>query len=57
MSEPFVAIVMGSDSDLPVKQASFDVLKFSGIPFEARITPAHRTAEVTKAFVQDSLRS
>ncbi len=26
MSKPFVAIVMGSDSDLPVMEASFDVL-------------------------------
>jgi 5-(carboxyamino)imidazole ribonucleotide mutase len=57
MSEPFVALVMGSDSDLPVMQASFDVLKSFGIPLEARITPAHRTADVTRAFVQDSRRS
>ena len=54
MSEPFVAIVMGSDSDLPVMQACFDVLRSFGIPFEARITSAHRTPEVTKAFVQDA---
>ena len=54
MSEPFVAIVMGSDSDLPVMQACFDVLKSFGIPFEARITSAHRTPEVTKSFVQDA---
>ena len=27
MSKPFVAIVMGSDSDLPVMEASFDVLR------------------------------
>ena len=54
MSEPFVAIVMVSDSDLRVMQASFDVLKSSGIPFEARITSAHRTPEVTRAFVQDA---
>ena len=54
MSAPFVAIVMGSDSDLPVMQACFDVLKSFGIPFEARITSAHRTPEVTKAFVQDA---
>lgn len=54
MSEPFVAIVMGSDSDLPVMQACFDVLRSFDIPFEARITSAHRTPEVTKAFVQDA---
>jgi 5-(carboxyamino)imidazole ribonucleotide mutase len=54
MSKPFVAIVMGSDSDLPVMEASFDVLKKFGIPFEARVTSAHRTPEVTKSFVQDA---
>ena len=54
MSEPFVAIVMGSDSDLPVMEASFDVLRSFGIKFEARITSAHRTPEVTKAYVADA---
>ena len=54
MSKPFVAIVMGSDSDLPVMEASFEVLRNFGIAFEARITSAHRTPEVTKQFVQDA---
>ena len=54
MSKPFVAIVMGSDSDLPVMEACFDVLRTFDIPFEARITSAHRTPEVTKNFVQDA---
>ncbi|MFT4614028.1 MAG: 5-(carboxyamino)imidazole ribonucleotide mutase [Bacteroidia bacterium] len=54
MSKPFVAIVMGSDSDLPVMEACFDVLRSFGIAFEARITSAHRTPEVTKQFVEDA---
>lgn len=54
MSKQFVAIVMGSDSDLPVMEACFDVLRSFDVPFEARITSAHRTPEVTKAFVQDA---
>lgn len=54
MSKPFVAIVMGSDSDLPVMEASFAVLRTFGVPFEARITSAHRTPEVTKSYVQDA---
>ena len=54
MNKPFVAIVMGSDSDLPVLEASFDVLRTFDIPFEARITSAHRTPEVTKAYVEDA---
>ncbi len=54
MSKPFVAIVMGSDSDLPVMEASFAVLRSFNIPFEARITSAHRTPEVTKDYVKDA---
>ncbi len=54
MSKPFVAIVMGSDSDLPVMEASFAVLRAFGVEFEARITSAHRTPEVTKTYVQDA---
>jgi 5-(carboxyamino)imidazole ribonucleotide mutase len=54
MGEPFVAIVMGSDSDLPVMQACFDVLRSFGVRFEARITSAHRTPEATRLFVQDA---
>ncbi len=52
MSKPFVAIVMGSDSDLPVMEASFAVLRAFGVLFEARITSAHRTPEATKTYVQ-----
>lgn len=54
MSKPFVAIVMGSDSDLPVMEASFAVLRNFDIPFEARITSAHRTPEVTKDYVKSA---
>ena len=54
MSKPFVGIVMGSDSDLPVMEACFDVLRSFEIPFEARITSAHRTPEVTKEFIKDA---
>jgi 5-(carboxyamino)imidazole ribonucleotide mutase len=54
MSKPFVAIVMGSDSDLPVMEACFDVLRSFDIAFEARITSAHRTPEVTKDFIKDA---
>ena len=54
MEKPFVAIVMGSDSDLPVMEACFGVLKSLGIPFGARITSAHRTPKATKDFVEDA---
>ena len=54
MSEPFVAILMGSDSDLPTMQSTFDVLKSFGIRYEVRIHSAHRTPEATHAYVKDA---
>ena len=50
----FVAILMGSDSDLPVMQASIDILKTFKIEYEGRITSAHRTPEDTRAYVTDA---
>ncbi|MCL2277027.1 MAG: 5-(carboxyamino)imidazole ribonucleotide mutase [Treponema sp.] len=38
-----VAIIMGSDSDLPVLEKAFKKLKDFNIPFEARVMSAHRT--------------
>ncbi len=54
MSKPFVAILMGSDSDLPVMEASFDVLRKFDIQFEVKITSAHRTPAATHAYVTDA---
>jgi 5-(carboxyamino)imidazole ribonucleotide mutase len=54
MSKPFVAVLMGSDSDLPVMQATLDVLRSLEIPFEVKITSAHRTPDTTRAFVKDA---
>jgi phosphoribosylamine--glycine ligase len=42
---PLVGIVMGSDSDLPVMQASADFLKSVGIGYEFLIASAHRTPD------------
>ncbi len=54
MSQPFVAVLMGSDSDLPVLQSTIDVLKSLEIPFEAKITSAHRTPKQTYDYVTDA---
>lgn len=40
-----VAIVMGSDSDLPVMQAAADVLKEFDVPYQMTIVSAHRTPQ------------
>jgi 5-(carboxyamino)imidazole ribonucleotide mutase len=43
MSDIRVGIIMGSDSDLPVMQASADMLDRLGVPYEITIVSAHRT--------------
>ncbi len=45
-----VAIIMGSDSDLPVVEKAIDVLKDYEVPFEVHVFSAHRTPEQAKAF-------
>lgn len=54
MSKPFVAILMGSDSDLPVLESTMEVLKKLEVPFEAKITSAHRTPEATHLYVKEA---
>lgn len=54
MSTPFVAVLMGSDSDLPVMQSTLDVLKSFEIDFEVKVTSAHRTPKATHEFVTDA---
>ena len=54
MSQPFIAILMGSDSDLPVMQTAMDTLKKMQVPFEVKISSAHRTPEATHTYVKDA---
>ena len=46
-----VAILMGSDSDLPIVEKGIEVLKNYGIPFEVHVYSAHRTPEEAASFV------
>lgn len=52
--KPLVAVIMGSDSDMPVLKAGFDILAKFDIPFETRITSAHRTPEWMVEFVKSA---
>lgn len=54
MSNHFVAILMGSDSDLPLVENTINVLKGFGIKYEVKITSAHRTPEVTHNYVTNA---
>ena len=56
MNKTFVAVLMGSDSDLPVMQNTLDTLKKLQIPCEVRVTSAHRTPRETHDYVADADR-
>lgn len=45
-----VAIIMGSDSDLPVVKKAVEVLREYEVPFEVHVLSAHRTPEQAKTF-------
>ena len=47
-----VAIVMGSNSDLPVVQGAIDQLKSFGVDFEAHVISAHRTPQRAEEFAK-----
>lgn len=49
-----VAVIMGSDSDLPVLKGAFDMLKKLEIPFEAHVFSAHRTPVEAAAFAKSA---
>ncbi len=49
-----VAIMMGSDSDLPVVKKAMDMLANFGVPYEAHVYSAHRTPEQAKDFSQNA---
>ncbi|MBQ7095480.1 MAG: 5-(carboxyamino)imidazole ribonucleotide mutase [Clostridia bacterium] len=45
-----VAVMMGSDSDLPIVQKALDTLSSFGVPYEAHVFSAHRTPEQARDF-------
>ena len=49
-----VAVVMGSDSDLPVVKGALKQLKNFGIPFEVRVISAHRTPAAAEEFASQA---
>ena len=54
MNTPFVAILMGSDSDLPAMQTTLDTLDQLQVPYEVKITSAHRTPDATHHYVSSA---
>ena len=52
-----VAVIMGSDSDLPVVKGAIGTLKSFGIPVEVHVMSAHRTPEQACAFARDARKN
>lgn len=49
-----VAVIMGSDSDLPVVSKAADTLKRFGVPYEMHVFSAHRTPAEAKTFAENA---
>ncbi|MDH5648900.1 MAG: 5-(carboxyamino)imidazole ribonucleotide mutase [Gammaproteobacteria bacterium] len=54
MNNTFVAVLMGSDSDLGTMKTTLEVLDSLQVPYEVKITSAHRTPDATHAYVKDA---
>ncbi|MBE5759246.1 MAG: 5-(carboxyamino)imidazole ribonucleotide mutase [Clostridiales bacterium] len=49
-----VAVIMGSDSDLPVVEKAINTLKEYEVPFEVHVYSAHRTPAVAADFAKNA---
>lgn len=49
-----VALVMGSDSDLPIVEKAIDTLRQYGVPFQAHVFSAHRCPEQAAQFAKNA---
>ena len=54
---PKVAIIMGSDSDLPTMSEAEKVLKEYGVDCEIKILSAHRSPDDTASFARNARAS
>lgn len=51
-----VGIIMGSDSDLPAMRSAMDVFDKFGIPYEAKVSSAHRTLDRTVEYAREAYK-
>lgn len=52
---PLIGIVMGSQSDWPTMKEAADILEVMDIPYEAKITSAHRTPDRMADYAKTAL--
>lgn len=57
MGQYKVAVIMGSDSDLPVAEKVVETLKEFGVSYEARVMSAHRSPEMAWEFSVTAAKS
>ena len=51
---PLVLLMMGSDTDLPIMQEAADILRIFDIPYEMRISSAHRSPTRTMTLASEA---
>lgn len=56
MRKAIVGIIMGSDSDLPTMQEAAVILDEFGVPFEMKITSAHRTPNLMAKYAATAVK-
>ena len=54
MNNPRAAILMGSDSDLPVMRKAADEFDGMGVDFRMTVASAHRSPEYVREFIRKS---
>jgi len=54
IKKPLVAIVMGSDSDLPVMEEAGRVLSDFKVPYEITVVSAHRSPDLAASFAKNA---
>lgn len=52
-----IAVIMGSDSDLPVVKKAINVLEEFNVPYEVHIFSAHRTPEESAEFSKNARKN
>lgn len=54
--KPVIGIIMGSDSDMPVMKQAAEILNEFDIPFEFKITSAHRSPDLMTTYSKNAYR-
>lgn len=56
MKKPIVAIVMGSDSDLPIMQEAAQIMDEFGVSYEIAVVSAHRSPDIMFDFAKKAAK-